>query len=81
MQSLLPQEPPRTAPGAELPGILFDPSVGVLVKGCTCSLHCSSFFWFNQLYIQDFIRYPQKGTTMETIGSLSYHNIGIYSKS
>ena len=23
-----------------------------------------------QLYIQDFIRYPQKGTTMETIGTL-----------
>ena len=25
-------------------------------------------FWFNQLYITDFIRYPPKGTTMETIG-------------
>ena len=34
----------------------------------TYSLHCSSFFWFNQLHIKDPKRQPQKGTTMETIG-------------
>ena len=37
----------------------------------TYSLHRSSFFWFNQLYIKDFIRYPQQGTTMETTGNVS----------
>ena len=37
---------------------------------CAYNLHCSSFFWFNQFYIQDPKRYPQKGTTMETIGAV-----------
>ena len=37
----------------------------------TCSLHCSSCFWYNQLSMKDCIRYPQKGTTMETIGSFN----------
>ena len=36
----------------------------------TYSLHCSPFFWFNQVYTKDFIRYPQKGTAMETIGTI-----------
>ena len=27
------------------------------------------FFWFNQLYIKDFIRYPPEGTRMETFGN------------
>ena len=34
----------------------------------TYSLHCSSFFWFNQIYNKDPLSYPQKGTTMETTG-------------
>ena len=43
--------------------------VRVVKLNPTCSLHCSSFSWgFNQEYLKDFIRYPQKGTTMETIG-------------
>ena len=30
------------------------------------------FFWFNQICNKDPIRYPQKGTTMETTGNV--HN-------
>ena len=41
---------------------------GVRLSSSTYSLHCSSFFWFNQIYNKDPIRYPQKGTTMETTG-------------
>ena len=39
----------------------------------TCSLHCNSFFGLtNYIFDKDFIRYPQKGTTMETIGSSGF---------
>ena len=43
------------------------------LAGFTYSLHCSSFFWFNQFYIKDPTRQPQKGTTMETIGMLLFY--------
>ena len=41
----------------------------------SCSLHCSSFFWFNHIYIKDPKRKPPKGTTMETIGCTLTHTI------
>ena len=56
---------------ADMPGYLTcDKKIPQFSKGSgfTCSLHSSSFFGFNQLNLKDFLRYPQKGTTMETIG-------------
>ena len=45
------------------------PSSGLMGPCTTYGLHCSSFFWFNPLYIEDPKRQPQKGTTRETIGT------------
>ena len=49
------------------------------VKDPTCSLHYSSFFWVNQskLYIKDYTRYLQKGTTMETIRTVQSEQIKV----
>ena len=51
--------------GSETFRILGDRNFGGSEQPEVCIY--SSFFWLSQLYLKDCIRYPQKGSTVETI--------------